>query len=583
MVRFRPTICRLIVLAGVIGGTLVERPSASGPPAIPSDERSVAHVLNRLAFGARPGDVERIAKSGLAAWIDAQLQPQRIANDDLGRRLSSLTTLTLDSETIARDYFAPARQQRRQRQQQANADGNPPSGKDAAGSASMPPSMDGPPFGGEMSAAVRRERQIFAELAEAKLLRAVYSDRQLEEVLTDFWFNHFNVFARKGRTEIYVGEYERDAIRPHVLGSFRELLEATAKSPAMLFYLDNWMSSATDARNHGAASSASMDPGDPANRADRRSVMRGGVTGQRRGFGRAQPNATQRPAQLPALRQARGLNENYGRELLELHTLGVDGGYTQQDVIDVARAFTGWTIGRPGEGGFRFAAALHDRGAKKVLGQTIPAGGGIEDGEKVLDILARHPATAHHIAYQLAQRLVSDTPPASVVDKAAKTFASTNGNLREVVRTIVTSPEFFAPEAHRAKVKTPFEFVASALRATSADVRQATPLVRALAALGMPLYLCQPPTGYDETADRWVSSGALVNRLNFALAVSGGQMRGVQLPAIDRGHLDAARDRVVRDALAGDVSAATLDTIAKATTVEQTIALAIGSPEFQRQ
>ena len=252
-------------------------------------------------------------------------------------------------------------------------------------------------------------------------------------------------------------------------------------------------------------------------------------------------------------------------------------------MIEVARAFTGWTIGRPGEGGFRFAAALHDRGAKKVLGQTIPAGGGIEDGEKVLDILARHPATAHHIAYQLAQRFVSDTPPASVVDKAAKTFTSTSGNLREVVRAIVTSPEFFAPEAYRAKVKTPFEFVASALRATGAEVRQATPLVRALAGLGMPLYLCQPPTGYDETADRWVSSGALVNRMNFALAVSGGQMRGVQLPAIDRGRPDAARDRLVHDALAGDVSAATLDTIAKATTVEQTIALTIGSPEFQRQ
>ena len=435
MAPFRPTICRLIVLAGVIGLAPVERPSASGPPAIPSDERSVAHVLNRLAFGARPGDVERIAKSGLAAWIDAQLQPQRIANIDLDRRLSSLTTLTLDSETIARDYFAPARQERRQRQQQANADGNnTPSGKDAAGLAAMPPSMDGLPFGGEMSDAIRRERQIFAELAEAKLLRAVYSDRQLEEVLTDFWFNHFNVFARKGRTEIYVGEYERDAIRPHVLGSFRELLEATAKSPAMLFYLDNWMSSAAEARNHGAEAGALSNSGDPASRAERRRLMVGGVTGQRRGFGRAQPNAPPRPAGLPALRQARGLNENYGRELLELHTLGVDGGYTQQDVIDVARAFTGWTIGRPGEGGFRFAAALHDRGAKKVLGQTIPAGGGIEDGEKVLDILARHPATAHHIAYQLAQRLVSDTPPASVVDKAAKTFTSSNGNLREVVR-----------------------------------------------------------------------------------------------------------------------------------------------------
>jgi uncharacterized protein (DUF1800 family) len=569
MAPFRPTICHVLVLAGVVIGALAQQPSAAGFAAVPSDEKSVAHVLNRLAFGARPGDMDRIARSGLAAWIDAQLQPQRIADDAVDRRLAALTTLTLDSETIARDYVAPARRERRQRQQ-ANPDGrNSQAG--ATDPSSMQTPMEGPPFSGAMSDAIRRERQIFAELAEAKLLRAVYSERQLEGVLTDFWFNHFNVFARKGRTEVYVGEYEREAIRPHVLGSFRELLEATAKSPAMLFYLDNWMSSdpkaaearLTRMRNRGVGRNSNLRRGQP----ERRDAIGG------RG---AKPEA-------PPQRLTRGLNENYARELLELHTLGVDGGYTQQDVIEVARAFTGWTIGRAGEGGFRFAAALHDRGAKNVLGQSIPAGGGVEDGQKVLDILARHPSTAHHIAYQLAQRFVSDRPPASIVDKAAKTFTTTNGNLRAVVRTIVTSPEFFAPEAYRAKVKTPFEFVVSALRATNADVRIATPLVRALAGLGMPLYLCQPPTGYDETADRWVSSGALVNRMNFALAVSGGQMRGIQLPAQDPGRPDAARDRIIRDALAGDVSAGTLATIAKATTLEQTIALAIGSPEFQRQ
>jgi uncharacterized protein (DUF1800 family) len=553
MAPFRPTIGRVFILASVVGAALVQRPVAAAPAGVPNDQRSVAHALNRLAFGARPGDVARVAKSGLAGWIDAQLQPQRIADEGVERRLAALTTLTLDSGTIARDYVAPARRERQQRQQANPEARNGPAG--AADPASRQP-MDGPPFGGAMSDAVRRERQVFAELAEAKLLRAVYSERQLDEVLTDFWFNHFNVFARKGRTEVYVGEYEREAIRPHVLGSFRELLGATAKSPAMLFYLDNWMSADPKAAETLAARM------------------------QNRGLGGNRPFQQGPP---PGLRQARGLNENYARELLELHTLGVDGGYTQQDVIEVARAFTGWTIGRPGEGGFRFAAALHDRGAKKVLGQTISAGGGLDDGEKVLDILARHPSTARHIAYELAQRFVSDTPPASIVDKAAKTFTATSGNLREVVRTIITSPEFFAPEAYRAKVKTPFEFVVSALRATGADVRTATPLVRVLAGLGMPLYLCQPPTGYDETADRWVSSGALVNRMNFALAVSGGQMRGIELPTQDPARPDAARDRVVRDALAGDVSPTTLATIAKATTVEQTIALAIGSPEFQRQ
>jgi uncharacterized protein (DUF1800 family) len=279
----------------------------------------------------------------------------------------------------------------------------------------------------------------------------------------------------------------------------------------------------------------------------------------------------------------RGLNENYARELLELHTLGVDGGYTQQDVVEVARAFTGWTIGRPADPGFRFVAAMHDRSAKKVLGHGIAAGGGIEDGETVLDIIASHPATARHISFKLAQRFVSDVPPDALVDRASDTFTRTKGNLREVVRTIVTSPEFFAQAAYRAKVKTPFEFVVSALRATAADVRQATATARALAGLGMPLYLCQPPTGYDETADTWVSSGALVNRMNFALAVAGGQMRGISVSDFSSDGVGGTRQRIVRDALAGDVSTSTLETIAKAATVEQAVALVIGSPEFQRQ
>jgi uncharacterized protein (DUF1800 family) len=226
---------------------------------------------------------------------------------------------------------------------------------------------------------------------------------------------------------------------------------------------------------------------------------------------------------------------------------------------------------------------MHDRDEKKILGHTIRSGGGIEDGERVLDILANHPSTARHIAFKLAQRFVSDTPPAGLVERAAATFQRTKGDLREVVRTIATSPEFFAAGAYRAKVKTPFEFVASTLRATNADVRSGIGVVRALQGLGMPPYLCQPPTGYDETAETWVSSGALVNRMNFALAVSGGQLRGIQIPGVGGSGVEGARDRIVRDALAGDVSKATLETIAKATSVEQTIALAIGSPEFQRQ
>jgi uncharacterized protein (DUF1800 family) len=353
---------------------------------------------------------------------------------------------------------------------------------------------------GPISEAQRKDRQVITDIAEAKLLRAVYSERQLEEVLVDFWFNHFNVFAGKGATRNYVSEYEREAIRPYVLGNFRDMLGATAKSPAMLFYLDNWLSS-------GA------------------SVASG------------------------ATRRSTGVNENYARELLELHTLGVDGGYTQQDIVNVARAFTGWTM-QPRQGsGFMFVAARHDRGDKVVLGHTIKAGGGVDDGEQVLDIVARHSSTARHIATKLAIRFVSDNPPTQLVDRAAARFIATKGDLREVLKAILTSPEFLSPEAYRAKVKTPLEFVASALRATGADVRTALPLARTLRDMGMPLYSCQPPTGYEEAASAWVSAGALVSRMNFAVELSKNAIRGVRVPL----------------------------------SAEQTLALKIGAPEFQRQ
>ncbi|MBA3269121.1 MAG: DUF1800 domain-containing protein [Acidobacteria bacterium] len=440
-------------------------PAMTGAPVeVPNDDAAIAHALNRLAFGVRPGDVERIKSKGLGRWIDEQLRQEGVIDDALQSRLAKLTTLTLDASTIATDIYLPARRERRQRRQQASQ---------------MEPT-DQPKSAQIASAARQDQRRVFAELAEAKLLRAIHSERQLEEVLVDFWFNHFNVFARKGQTEVYITEYERDAIRPRVFGTFRDLLGATAKSPAMLVYLDNWQSAA--------------------------------------------PN-TAIQARTPG--RTRGINENYARELLELHTLGVDGGYSQEDVVNVARAFTGWTVGRPGETGFRFAPAMHDRGAKKVLGQTLPANGGINDGERVLDIVAAHPATAKHIAFKLAQRFVSDDPPTTVVERAAHTFQSTSGNLREVIRTIVTSPEFFGKEHRLAKVKTPFEFVVSAMRATGAELRQPQRVVRALAEMGMPLYLCQPPTGYAETADAWVSSGALVNRINFAVALAPTQAQSI--------------------------------------------------------
>jgi uncharacterized protein (DUF1800 family) len=354
---------------------------------------------------------------------------------------------------------------------------------------------------------------------------------------------------------MYLTEYERDAIRPHALGRFRDLLQATAQSPAMLFYLDNWQSTAPD----GAAIGSPMPRG--------------------RGRGRLRP-----PQQRPAQGRRRDINENYARELMELHTLGVDGGYTQKDVQEVARAFTGWTILQPRMGGeFRFEPRMHDGGEKVVLGQKIRAGGGMNDGEQVLDLLARHPSTATFIATKLARRFVADTPPAALVTRAAARFTETNGDIREVVRAIVTSPEFFAPGAYRAKVKTPLEFVASAVRAAGANLPNAMPAVQALRELGMPPYMCEPPTGYADQAEAWVNTGALLNRMNFAVALAGGGREGRGRTRASAPTQPLAADALIENILAGDLSEATRSTIARASSAPQAIALVLGSPEFQRR
>lgn len=519
-------------------------PNAATPVA---DERTALQVLNRITFGARPGDVTRVQQMGVDRFIDEQLHPERLADEQMRGKLESFETLTMNSRDIAERFEVPALQAQRARQQQA---------------ADKP---DATPARPAMDPAQQRANLPLLELSQQRVLRALYSDRQLEEVLTDFWFNHFNVDARKGPTRYMLTEYEREVIRPHVLGHFRDLLEATAKSPAMLFYLDNWMSA---------------DPNGP--HPDRARADAAGVGArlrQRRGQLGSRPQAPPRvQAQAPnanaAARRPTGLNENYGRELLELHTLGVDGGYTQKDVTEVARAFTGWTIQNPRlGGGYRFAPALHDDGEKRVLGHVIRAGGGERDGEDVLDIVANHPATARFISMKLARRFVSDTPPATLVDRMASTFTKTHGDIREVMRSLLTSPEFLSPEAGRVKVKNPFEFVVSSLRATNADINNALPVVRAVGQLGMPLYQCQPPTGYKDTADTWVNTGALVNRMNVALTLASGRMPGVTMPT------PPSPESVVGAAL----SESTRSTIARASTPEQALALALGSPEFQRR
>ena len=533
------------IYALLLGSALVAA-SAGTPNAarLASDERTALHVLNRITFGPRPGDVARVQQMGIERFIDEQLHPERIPDAGVAGRLDGFETLGLSSREIAQRYEIPAIQARRERQKQA---GDKP--------ADPPPN----PQQTAMDPERQRANLPLLELSQQRVVRAVYSDRQLEEVLTDFWFNHFNVDSRKGPARYMLTEYERDAIRPHVLGRFRDLLGATAKSPAMLFYLDNWMSA---------------DPNGP--HVDR-SRPAAGALGARLRQRRAQGGQSAmplRPEQQAARNRPTGLNENYGRELLELHTLGVDGGYAQKDVTEVARAFTGWSIQTPRlGGGYRFAPALHDDGVKSVLGHVIKAGGGERDGEEVLDVVSRHPSTARFISTKLARRFVSDAPPQALVDRMAAAFLKTDGDLRAVMTVLLTSREFLSPEADRAKVKNPFEFVVSALRATGADVRNAVPVVRAVAQLGMPLYQCQPPTGYKDTADTWVNTGALVNRMNVASSIASGNMPGVRLS-------DPPKPEAV---VGGVLSETTRNTIARAKTNEQALALALGSPEFQRR
>ena len=428
-------------------------------------DKQAEHALDRLTFGARPGDVAAVQQLGVQKWIDRQLHPQSIPeNPKLEERLAAMKTLSLSPAELVEQYPPPQLQKKK-------GEGKP---ADAA-------------------AAKRPVATVQRELAEQKLDRAVMSERQLAEVLTDFWFNHFNVFLDKGPVRYLTTSYERDAIRPHVLGKFRDLLRATAEHPAMLYYLDNWQST----------------------------VPGSGAGGKR----------------------ARGLNENYGRELLELHTLGVDGGYTQQDVIETARCFTGWTIRNEEArgirrlgvwgGSFHFEPRMHDRGEKTVLGVRIPAGGGKEDGLRVLEIVARHPSTARFISRKLAMRFVADEPPVALVERMAKTFTKTDGDLRAVMRTMLESKEFWSEGAYKSKLKSPLELVASALRATGSEVRNGAALAGVLQQMGQPLYRKQEPTGYSNNGEDWVSSNALLARMNFAVALRKDRVPGVKVASAD--------------------------------------------------
>ncbi len=678
------------------------------------EQKRAVHALNRLAFGPRPGDVQRVTAMGVDNWIDLQLHPDKIPDQQIEARLAPLRTLHMSAKEIAEEFpdnqmirqvmdgkrpmpsdpakraiyrvqVARLQQKLDERKQRAvenppkppeasadtsakteeqlaaaaaasndtnqgantesmNAAGATSAQKDQEGEMAMAPPPEPKPTPEEEAAARRREERLYAdlaiqglvdlppderykkvmalspddqiafadstrggkgqdflvglnpkqketlmamnnpqgvvveELAQAKLLRAIYSDRQLEEVMTDFWFNHFNVFIGKGPERLLVTNYEQNVIRPHALGKFEDLLVATAKSPAMLFYLDNWLSVGPNSMQAQGIPSRPMY----------------GPYGRPRRF--PPPNANQRR------KQNSGLNENYGRELLELHTLSVNGGYSQRDVTEVAKVFTGWTIDKPNDGGsFLYDPRKHEPGPKFVLGKRIKPKGE-DEGKEVLHMLATSPQTAHFISLKLAQRFVSDDPPPALVDRMAKTFEKKKGDIREVLSTLFHSPEFWDESSYRAKVKTPLEFVASAVRATGADVEDAMPLARQLNQMGMQLYGAQPPTGYSMKAETWVSSSALLTRMNFALALTSGKVKGVKLDPSqlqsEPGDPNAELSTMEAKLLGVDVSKQTHDSIVaqlaspapeqnkppqKPPDINTMAGLLLGSPEFQRR
>ncbi|AKQ63564.1 putative SIGNAL PEPTIDE PROTEIN [Myxococcus hansupus] len=513
-------------------------PAPGGAPARPAfDEARAVHVLRRLAFGPSAQSLAEMRRLGVEGWMASQLaRPGAPLPPELDAKLQALPTLTMSMAELARDY--PPKKQR----EQALLDGRE----------------------------LQRPARIGLEQSAAKLLRAVESPNQLEEVLVDFWFNHFNVSADKGAVRWMVTSYERDAIRPNVFGNFRELLGATARHPAMLFYLDNWRST-RDGMPERMSRDALMEDDEA-------------------------PEPTEPKP---------GLNENYARELLELHTLGVEGGYTQQDVREVARCFTGWSIRQPRKApAFFFRRRAHDAEDKQVLGQRIPGSRSEADGEHVLDLLARHPSTARHVATRLARRFVSDAPPPELVERVAQVFLASKGDLPTVYRALFQSPEFLAEAARGTKVKTPFEFVVSALRATDAEVTVRPRLVQSLAKMGEPLFRAPAPTGFPEVSAPWVNSGSLVARLNFSLELVSGRMPGTKVAlqalatpaapteeawvdALGHALLGAPPSHETRatilDALSQRAEAASAVGEQRPVDVPLIAGLLLGSPEFQKQ
>jgi uncharacterized protein (DUF1800 family) len=564
----------------------------STPKPLTADQK-ISHVLNRLGFGARPGDVEKVKAIGVSKYIEQQLNAPVSDSVEVAARLKNLEVLNMETAEIFAKYpngGALLRQlEGRNRNNQAAMPNNNQATPNAEVSEDEQRARQQKIREYYQKYNLRPPAQITQQMQASRIIRAVYSENQLQEAMTDFWLNHFNVYAGKAAVRWFIPSYERDVIRRNALGNFKDLVRGTAQHPAMLFYLDNFQSMSPNTQIGGnnrqiqrlqkALENGQIPP-----------RMRQNL--KNRGLSDEQIEQRVKQAQDMAKKpkQQRGINENYARELMELHTLGVDGGYTQKDIVEVARAFTGWTIADPR--GYRSAAAndikgvenrrlnrlqrqmgvpediesgefyfnekWHDGGEKTVLGNKINEGG-IKDGLKVIDVLAAHPSTAKFIAKKLAVKFVSDNPNEALVNRVAQAFQKSGGDIKTTLRALFNDKEFFAPENYRAKIKTPFELLASSLRALDADVKASPALVGLLGKMGEPLYGYIAPTGYPDTAEDWVNTGALLERMNFAVALASNRIpqTKVNLAKFEAKSKQEILNKAVGEILEGEISAST--------------------------
>ncbi len=592
-----------------------------------TEDQKILHVLNRLGFGARPGDVARVKTIGIDKYIEQQLNPSSI-NDSAEARVKDLDVLKMSNDEIFAKYPSPqavlqavaqenglGKKDLKGIQQKNNKAGIMADDAMSSGKSATKTEMSNEAQAGKNKPAadistedrqkyqqqvaelykkydLGRPQQITQQLNASRIIRAVYSERQLQETMVDFWTNHFNVYANKAATRWFLPEYDRDVIRPNALGNFKDLLLATAKSPAMLFYLDNYQSISPNAQanKNGNAQNQQrlqnmIQSGNLPPRARQRLKERYGVNDEQLDQRLKQMRGNPQTAKQPK-KQQRGINENYAREVMELHTLGVEGGYTQKDIQEVARAFTGWTIidprgyrrsfaklngmktARPGNrlmrqmglpedaesGTFYFNENWHDGGEKVILGQKVHEGG-MKDGLKIIDILVNSPATAKFIARKLAVKFVSDNPSEALINRVADAFHNSKGDIKMTLRALFTDKEFFAPENYRAKIKTPFEVLTSAVRTLGADTN-GKQIQAMLAKMGEPLYGYQAPTGYPDTAEDWVNTGALLERLNFAVALASNRIPGtrVDLKKFEAKGKAQILDQAVASVLVGEIS-----------------------------